>query len=59
MVGNSKILTYRNTSERGVKHDIVAFELAAVLLQFEFFAKSHKSWCCEISVLGVVNRFVE
>lgn len=30
---------YRNTSKRGIKHDIVAFELAAVLLQFEFFCQ--------------------
>lgn len=34
---------YRNTAERGIKDDIVAFELATVLLQFEFFAKTHKS----------------
>lgn len=45
---------YRNTSERGVKHDIAASEPAAVLLQLELFPKFHKSGSREVSVFGVV-----
>ena len=45
---------YRDTSERGIKHDIVAFELAAVLLQFEFFTEFHKCWSRKVSVFGMV-----
>lgn len=46
--------SYRDTSERGIKHDIIAFEPAAVLLQLELFAKLHKSGCCEIPMFGMV-----
>lgn len=45
---------YRNTSERDVKHDIVAFELAAVFLQLEFLSKLHKCGSREVSVFGMV-----
>lgn len=44
----------RNTSERSVKHHIVAFELPAVLLQFEFLSKLHKRGSGEVSVFGMV-----
>ena len=45
---------YRNTSERGIKHHIVAFKLSAVLLQLEFLPELNKSGSCEISVSGLV-----
>ena len=45
---------YRDTSERGVKHDIVAFELAAIFLQFEFFTEFHKCGSREIPMFGMV-----
>ncbi len=45
---------YRDTSERGIKHDIVAFELAAIFLQFEFFTEFHKCGSREIPMFGMV-----
>lgn len=49
--------SYRNASERSVKHNIVAFELAAVLLQFELLSKLHKRGSGEVSVFGMVFCF--
>ena len=46
--------SHLDPSERGVKHDIVAFELAAIFLQFEFFAKLHKCGSREIPMFGMV-----
>lgn len=45
---------YRHSAERGVKHDIVAFELAAVLPELEFLAELYKSRCREVSMFGMV-----
>lgn len=45
---------YRHSAERGVKHDIVAFELAAVLPELEFLAELYKSRRREVSMFGMV-----
>lgn len=49
-----KKYSYRNPSERCVKHDIVAFELSVALLQFEFFSEPHKCGGREIPMFGMV-----
>ena len=45
---------YRHSVECGVKHDIVAFEFAAVLLELEFLAQLDKRRCREVSMPGMV-----
>ena len=45
---------YRDASESRVKHDIVAFEPAAVLLELEFLAKLHKCGSGEVSMFCLV-----
>ena len=44
----------RNTSERCVKPDVVAFEFTAILLCLEFLAKFHKCGSREVSMFGMV-----
>ena len=46
--------SYRDSAECGIKHDIFAFELAAILLQLEFFAKLHKSGSREVSMFSMI-----
>lgn len=45
---------YRHASERSVKHEVVAFESAAVLREFKFLAKFHKCGSGEVSMFGLV-----
>lgn len=46
---------YGHTSKRGVKHDIIAFEPAAVLLQLESLSEFDKGGGREVSMSGMVS----